>query len=292
MILCTDHGIGDAPTSPDYSKAKAAGVGVAAIKGYQDPYGHDAAYARDVSLARAAGLTVQTYIFPNCHGNAAFPKQQVASWLATRPDIRRGADLPPAIDAEFPGGVPSYGLPKATIVETLRQFVLEIQDQLGVSPAIYTAQTQWWDLGLPSAPWAAECLLWLKTAYRLDARHPPDPVIPPRPHFGPLATDPRDYYRAPDPWKNTGWYMQQFQGDALGFPGFPRTVDLNYFHEVQIGDTDPLVKWIQRRLKVVADGVYGPATQAAIEAFQLANMVDARDGSHVDPATLAALAWA
>lgn len=292
MILGLDWASVDGNKPPDFKKIRAAGVTFAYLRKYQqlatrglvDPH-----YIRDADKAREAGLVVGAYLFPLCTSRATTPKAQVSAFkkgAAILPKV----DLPPALDVEFPGGVDATGLTKREVVALLEQFVRELEDQFGCLPMIYTSYGQWYALGLPAARWVADCPLWIKTAYRLKARRPPDQVAPREPHLGVTADDPRSYHRYPDPFRDSGWFIQQFQGDALGFPGFTSTVDINRMNAAKRGTKGPHVRWIQRRLGVASDGVFGPITHGALRNFQVgANL---KDTGSLDPATLAALCWA
>ena len=295
MILGVDHGAVDGNKSPpDYVAAKASGVSFAYIKRSQHIY-PDGNYGRDSDAARAAGLVVGAYLFPSFALKAASPKAQVAAFKSAQGTVNAKTDLPPALDVECPGGFRALGRPIADVVADLQTFVMEFENAFGCMPVIYTAQTQWYDLGCPSANWIAECPLFCKTAYRLNARQPLDQVVAPTPHVGASALDPKDYYRIPDPWKNSGWWLRQVQGDCVGVNGFTSTVDIDYFNTAPDG---PHVAWAQRRLNkwapagmapLTPDGVSGPMTQGAIKTFQAVHGLP-QTGT-IDLRTFCALAW-
>lgn len=281
----------DGNSPPDYLAAYAAGARFVYLKRSQHVY-PDSYYERAVERARKAELVVGAYHFPGWGTRAAGAKQQIAAFRAAGGDVVKGVDLPPAIDVESGGGTAWSGVPKATLVEQVRQLVLEVQDQLGVWPAIYTSYMQWYDLGLPAAPWAVKCPLWIKTAYRLPARSQVDVVDPPTPHFGPNQSDvyhARDYYRCPDAWASVGWWIQQFQGDSIGFPGHDKTVDVNLFHTVRPGDVGPHVSWVQGKLGLGQTGIYDAATAAIVSELQMREKL--RVDEIIGPATFARLAW-
>jgi hypothetical protein len=181
---------------------------------------------------------------------------------------------------------------------------------------IYTSHVQMCDDnefgGFPSATVGpgeealpGDCPLWLKVPYRLRARQPLDTQPSREPHYGADPHDPADFYRVPPAWQKTGWQILQYQGDAVGVPGFSATVDVNRFEPVFPDNlnADPRVMWIQRRLIADArtptdhalllstldvDGFYGPATDAAVRAFQASHGLSP---GPVDLATFCALAW-
>lgn len=67
----------------------------------------------------------------------------------------------------------------------------------------------------------------------------------------------------------------------------PAPAPASRFHTLRVGSTGPSVIWLQQRLKLKADGKFGPQTQAAVMAFQRANGLTA-DGV-VGPLTWAKL---
>lgn len=281
----------DGNSPPDYAAAFATGARFMYLKRCQHVY-PDKFFARDADRARKAGLVVGSYHFPGWGPSAVSAKAQVAAFKKSGGDVIPSVDLPPMIDVESGSGAIWLKVPHAFIIEQVRQFVLELEDQVQVTPGFYTSFMQWYDIGLPSAPWMARCPLWIKTAYRVGAGQPVDTVEPPTPHFGADNRDvyhQRDYYRCPDPWKGSGWLVQQFQGDSRGFPGHDKTVDVNKFHTVYPGDHDPLVATYQQRLGLPATGAYDDATQAAVAAEQVAGNLGA--DKIIGPRTAARILW-
>ena len=286
-VIIPDYA-GEDGNTPDFAKVKTVSDAVY-IKKYQEPYGPDSAYGRDADNARAAGLTVGAYLFPNWHSSANSAQAQVQEFRNSPGDVIPHADLPPAVDVEFPGGVAATGRNPADLIEEVRLIVLEIQDQMGVSPTIYSSYNQFYDLKFPAAPWAACCPMWVKTAYRLGAKQPPDTVQPQPVHLGASAADPRDYYRVPDPWAPVGFWLRQIQGDSVGWAGFNHTVDLSVFHSLNYGDHDPLVAWLQKKIGIPVDSWFGHDTQDALKAFQAKNNLTVTGWMDVE--TFACLAW-
>jgi len=55
----------------------------------------------------------------------------------------------------------------------------------------------------------------------------------------------------PAPWRvpgSPGAFIEQFQGDAIGVPGFSSTTDLNLFRTYVASRLDPRTTWVQARL--------------------------------------------
>lgn len=288
-----DTGAVDGNSPPDYAAAHAAGANWTYLKKAEATI-HDAFYARDAEPARKAGLTVGAYLLPRKGPHfTATPKEQVAAFKSVAGDIIPNVDLPPAVDCEFPGGVAATGCSPAELVEFMRQVVFEMHDAFGCWPVFYTSFNQWWDLRLPAAPWAANCALWLKTAYHLPRLRAPDQSTPYTPHFGPDQHDPRDYFRGPDPWKNAGWVAQQYQGDAVGFAGLNKTCDLSRFNVQRPGDQGGFVSWLKPRFVIDpaprAIPTYDSAMEAGVAALQSARGLTV--DKVIGPATFAAAAW-
>ena len=253
----------------------------------------DPTYARDADRLRAAGIVVGAYLFPIFHAGAPSAAEQVANFLHAEGTILRGVDLPPTIDVEFPGrGIADTGMTQGQAYTFLLDLIAEIKKALGVEPLIYTSHVEWCDtngLGGPKDLGGHDCPLWVKIPYHLAAQRAPDTAPHADPHIGYADWDKADLYRIPPPWERSGWFIRQYQGDAVGFPGVHQA-DLDDFHPTWEGDACPQVMWIQRRLGLAADGKFGPQTEAAVRAFQQAHGLDV-DGI-VGLRTFAALGWA
>lgn len=158
-----------------------------------------------------------------------------------------------------------------------------IKTAIGVPPMLYTSQEYWMDPNgmnnLP-APQLADCAPWVKYwPYAVDS-----PAV-----YNPTTIDALPPPPCPPPWGDA-WIVQQTQGDAINYPGFKSTVDIDRLHVQKQGDNNDSVKWIQRRLPgLVIDGIFGPATAAAVKTFQAAKKI-AVDGI-VGLDTTQLLAW-
>jgi peptidoglycan hydrolase-like protein with peptidoglycan-binding domain len=128
-------------------------------------------------------------------------------------------------------------------------------------------------------------------------------VIPP-PDLGPPP--------CPTPWK--GQYIaHQYQGDALGVPGFSATVDVDRLATAVSGSSGGQILWAQHRLNaftqqgapsslpLIEDGDFGPRTEIALQMFQSAYGVQAAicnqsakglaQNGTLDLPTIVALCW-
>ena len=132
----------------------------------------------------------------------------------------------------------------------------------GVPPLLYTSHEYWVDPdgmdNLP-APELADCVPWVKYwPFPVDSQAVYDPAV-----IDKLAAPP------PPPIFGNAWIIQQQQGDAIRYPGFKSTVDMDRLNVQQQGAKGDSVKWVQARLPGIAiDGDFGPATTAAVKAFQ------------------------
>jgi hypothetical protein len=280
----------------DFAAAKAAGATFVFLKRCQHVFPDQAAALAD--KARAAGLVVGLYDFPGYGPRAATAAQQVAAFDNAPGDIIPGVDLPPAIDVERSMPWKTTGWDEAKCAGFIDELVKAFADKYGVLPFVYTGFFQWDNLKRPALPEAAKCPLWIKTAYRLSARQPVDQVAPHEPHDGDTsADDAKAYYAIPRPWGGQ-WFVQQYQGDSLGFPGFSRTVDVDRFRTTQRGEHGDHVAWLQRKLAHLPDpqrgplnasGIFDDDTDSAVRALQRdAGLVV--DGV-VGPRTFAKIAW-
>jgi len=158
-----------------------------------------------------------------------------------------------------------------------------IKAAIGVPPLLYTSQEYWVDPdgmnNLP-APELADCLGWWKYyPWGTDAPAVYDPAV-----VDQLAPPP-----SPPPWKGA-WGIEQYAGDATGYPGFKSTVDTDRLNVQQQGASGASVEWVQRRLPGLAvDGIFGPATTAAVKAFQAQKKITADGIVGLD--TTQMLAW-
>jgi len=175
------------------------------------------------------------------------------------------------------------GLTAAQWLDWVARAYRVIKAAIGVPPLLYTSQEYWIDPdgmnNLP-APELADCVGWWKYyPWATDAQAVYDPAVVDK-----LAPPP-----APPPW-NGQWIVQQYAGDALHYPGFRSTVDTDRLNVQQQGAQGTSVKWIQKRLPgLVVDGVFGPATTAAVKTFQTSKKITADGIVGLDTTQL--LAW-
>jgi peptidoglycan hydrolase-like protein with peptidoglycan-binding domain len=158
-----------------------------------------------------------------------------------------------------------------------------LQSAMGVPPLLYTSREYWIDPdgmnNLP-APELADCAPWVKYwPYPVDSQ-----AI-----YAPTTIDALPPPPCPPPWGDA-WIVQQTQGDAINYPGFKSTVDIDRLHVQRQGDRNDSVKWVQARLPGLAiDGIFGPATAAAVRTFQASRKITADGVAGLDTTQL--LAW-
>lgn len=299
MLGC-DFAAEDENTEPDFKAMYEAGGRFVIIRRSSCYYDHanqawrmyhDPCYERDAQRARDAGLVVGSYLFPAFGQGSPSPAAQVANFAAAGGDIKRGIDLPPMFDLEFPGnGIKDTGISQADALTKTAGFLTALRSTYGCWSLLYTSHVEVHDdngLGLPttepatpSVEWNTlhNCPLMIKIPYRLKADEPVDQVAPAEPVL-------------PAPWHGRGWWIRQSQGDAIHFPGFDKTVDVDDFHVLSSANAvgDPRVAYVQRAVGADADGVWGPGTETALRAFQTAKGLTA--DAMVGVQTFVRLAW-
>lgn len=246
---------------PDFSRARTA-IPEFAFVMIRAAYGTwpDPCWPRDRPAAHAAGVVPGAYLFLRWD-KAPVPQ---AETLCRAVGSVGAGELPPVIDVEFPRGRVATGLSVVDVLERINAAVECVESALGCC-MIYTSSRVWYDdLGGGRALLAARCPLWVKTPYPYRAREPLHLVT--------------GRWSVPTPWQAAGAapvVMEQFQGDAIGVAGFPGTVDVSRF--VVPSASAP---WIAARLGglstsefqtkrgLVADGVIGPRTFAALAAVR------------------------
>lgn len=283
MILGVDYASVDGDAKPDLAAARTAGLRFAIIRAayaaWQDP-----TCARDRDAIRAAGLTFGAYLFPLFGSSNPPPETQVKTALAGA-GLIPGKDLPLVLDIEFPRGLAGTGRTRTEVAEWIGRARRAVHDQSGVDPVIYASQRVLDGSDGDALAGAANeairgCPLWL-------ARYPYRTRIPavigeqaaglPAPPVPKVAGDADD------------WWAWQYQGDAVQMPGFSATVDLDRWNPLRKGAHGARVSWAQKRLGLAETGTWDDETEAAIVALQLHSGLVA-DGI-VGPATFAALAW-
>ncbi len=289
MILGADFASVDGNRRPDLAAAYRAGVRFVFIRSayadWQDPTA-----ARDRDAIRVAGMTFGAYLFPLAGASHPPPETQVKAALAGA-SLIPGKDFPLVLDIEFPGGIHATGRTRTEVAAWIGRARQAVRDQTGVDPMIYSSARVTDGTDSDALAGAADeairgCPLWL-------ARYPFKEQIPAV--IGAAAAAIRIDEAGPPTPRAAGdaddWWAWQYQGDAVGLPGFSATVDLDRWNPLRRGSRGARVTWAQRRLGMAegTPGAWDDAMEAAVVAFQLHHGLIA-DGV-VGPATFAALAW-
>jgi GH25 family lysozyme M1 (1,4-beta-N-acetylmuramidase) len=280
MNLGIDYASVDGDTPPNLKLARAAGLRFAIVRGSYSTWA-DPTAARDRDAIRAAGLTFGAYLFPVTTVKAPTPEEQVAAFVLAA-GLDRSRDFAPVIDLEWPGGLARTGRSRAELAEWTARAVGALRQAYGCRPIVYSSTRVLMGADADALAGAAQhaiegCPLWL-------ARYPYKTRIEARFTTYEQLTPPPTPSGDPD-----GWWAHQFQGDALHFPGFSATVDLDRLNTLDAGAKGPRVAWVQERLRIAADGAFGPVTELALKAFQASRGVE--QSGRVDAATFAALSW-
>ena len=213
--------------------------------GYRDP---DWAGNRDRALAAGVKIGGYGYVHPN--GDAV----QQANFFCDLHGPMLPGMLAPAIDLEESNGIGPTGVHSWTHV-----WLDTVSARLGVTPFIYTYPDFW--ASRVQASGCGYCKrhpLWYAS---YSSRQP-----------GP-----------PPPWDAiTAW---QYAGTSAYVPGVGSGQDANWFpgtetdldaltfgavSGLRLGARGPAVVELQQLLGITADGIFGPATDAAVRAFQAA----------------------
>lgn len=273
-------------SEPDWRAAKRAGASFAIVRGSHAVYSKskrqwfiqpDDHYLRDwnkIPLVKGA------YLFPEPRAKEG-PAEQVAVF-AKAVKLKEGVDLPPVLDIEFPGGL--NGRTRAQMLQWMKDAVEALQDAYGANPILYTSARVWdgEDTDALNADTMMELVSTLKQCPLWLARYPYAYNLTPKPA-------PEDDPPVPRMWGKGNLWIHQYQGNVKKMPGFSGLVDLNKFKIMKIGEKGERVKWVQVRLGIKQDGIFGPGTQKAVVAFQAKKKLKA-DGV-IGPGTFAALAW-
>lgn len=247
----------------DFATAKSRGrlsyVGVRAAFGSSP----DSRYHEYVTACRILGIPTFGYLFLRFGSQAPSPEEQGQCLLDTM-GPQNPYELTPAIDLEFGGKRP----PGVTAGEALEWFLrcyTTVKAGLGgADPGVYTSEMVWIDPdGMNNLPCSDIVGAWSWTKYW--------PWPPGTPAIYDLATvNGIASPRIAPPFAGN-WNMDQYMGDAPGYPGCPTKVDMNRTRVIVQGGHGGSVQWIQRKLKIAIDGIFGHQTDQAVRAFQAAH---------------------
>ena len=268
----------------DWKAAYAAGGRFAILRGV---YGRsvtpgltapflDPMWTQEAGRARAAGFKVGAYLFvcvPKTGVYTPSPDDQADAFIGYV-KLTTGVDLVPFFDVE-----------EATSMLTADQhyaWILRVAKKLMAAytawPGMYSSARVWAELlGNHVAGELISCPLWIAKPWPYAVRSPVHldgaPAWKPGtiPQFGNQCS------------------LYQYQGDATGWPGFSSTVDADRFEPTARGASGEQVRWVQRRVHTDVDGAFGPKTEAAVKAFQVAHQLPPT--GMVDLETFVPLAW-
>lgn len=212
-------------------------------------------------------------------------------WNVSTPEAQAHA----ALDAAYGGVTPNWhsfplcidvegdrnGLSADQAYAWLLRIYETVKASIGVEPLIYTSKVYWEDpdgMNNHAAPELAQCPGWIKFwPFPVRSQAVYDPAVvdklppPPAPSF---------FEAVP---------IEQYQGDALAYPGLLSTCDMDRIIVVKQGDKGGNVRWIQRRVDAVVDGDFGPITAQKVAAFQTSRGLTADSIVGLD--TWQALTW-
>jgi peptidoglycan hydrolase-like protein with peptidoglycan-binding domain len=283
-IIGPDYASVDGNTPPNLLAAKSAGAGFViprAIYGRPITTGsaapfRDPVWVRDKNTIVEAGLVRGAFLFvcyPK-HGVFTPEPEDQAQALIDYADLVQYKDFVPMFDVEERSNVLNADEMYAW---TLRVAV-KLREHYGAWPGMYTSALDWHEMMHDHAAGdLINCPLWIAKPWPWKERTPAH--LDGLPSSSPLLIP---------PWGNQ-WFFYQYQGDALSFPGFDKTVDISRARVFGKGAKGDHVVWMQHRLGITADGDFGPQTDSAIRALQ--SMHNLTVDGFVGPATFAVLCW-
>lgn len=283
MLFGIDVASVDDNHDANWAVAKAQGpISFAIIRATQSTW-VDPQFAPTWPKLKETGLVRGAYMFLNFPvpgAQAPAPDVQAQKMIDTVGTLSKD-DLPPALDVEFPHGRAATGMSASAALEWVSAAWTVLKDHYKVPPIIYTSGRVWReDLDDTPAPQLLDSPLWLARYYWTEKL----PAMRDASQFANGSHAPT----VPTPW-GSQWAFHQYQGDAVHMPGFTSTVDMNRFNSLVQGTKNDSVKWAQRRLRITADGDFGPQTAAAVRAFQQAHGMVA--DAVIGPRTFARLCW-
>lgn len=279
-----DYASVDNNAPPNFTAAKRAGTSFAiprAIYGRplvatsRTPF-RDPVWARDKDAIAAAGLKKTAYLFVCYERKGVFtpsPEEQVKAFI-DYVKLDRNHDLVPMFDVEEESDV----LTASEMYDWTLRICYGLRDHYGSWPGMYTSARVWSEnfKDLPAGD-LINCPLWLAKPW-------PWSVQTVAHTDGALNYSPNTISQ----WGNQ-WFFYQYQGDAICWPGFNKTVDANRFRTFGKGAKGDHVRWIQSRLGITVDGNFGLHTEASVKDLQSRNKLYP-DGI-VGPLTFVLLSW-
>ena len=285
MSIGIDYAHVDDNAPPNFLAARGAGARFVITRAiYGRPFSSstkrpevDSTWTRDKDAIAAAGIVRGAYLFVCYPRNGTYtpePEEQAQAFI-DYVELIAGKDFVPMFDVEERTSLTA----EDTFQWTLR-VAQTLHAHYGVWPMMYTSALDWHEmLHDHAAGDLINCPLWIAKPWPMEVREPA--------HLdGALAYSPHTIAQFGD---STNWALYQYQGDALNFPGFDKTVDISRFNTLAKGTTGDAVKKLQQQLGITVDGSFGPMTESALMAFQVKYQLGA-DGV-VGPKTFAALSW-
>lgn len=281
----------DGNGKPDLAAAKAAGLSFVILRGDYSDWS-DPTFAANADAVRSAGMTLAAYCMPNYDASAPPAKAQIGAAKAGAALIP-GVDMPLWIDIEFSRGIlathqgASLVDARRNITKFLGEIFDEADQQYGARAGYYGSQRVTDTNDTDTLNHAADELLadrWSWIARYMSGYHE-------APHLAAIDQLPGP----PVPschGDQDAWACWQPQGDAIGFPGFAHTTDIDRWHYFsQVSPAGPTrFRWRKYSKALGIDPSCSPAEMdAAIRTFQ------ARNGLTVDgvigPSSHAHLGW-
>jgi len=287
----------------DWAQAKAQGIAFAIPRACEGTT-HDPGFAKDWKDMKAAGIVRGGYLFLRFphpkRGKPPTPEDQAKELVKVLDAVGIDeADFPPVLDVEFPGGLAATGMTRAAVLKGVRAAWQVLKDRYKIAPLIYTS-FQVWVESMPEHDPVTDLIespLWVTPYYVTQHLKPLlDPAKVAAHKIKSHSWYPSEWKKGthhdppvPPPWGDGNWWIHQYQGDALHFPGFSGDIDMNRFHTMLPGETGERVKWVQRRLAISPTGSFDKTMESALRSFRTTKGLSS--DAVVDPATFARLCW-
>jgi peptidoglycan hydrolase-like protein with peptidoglycan-binding domain len=257
VIQLRDYAIMDGFVNVPVAARTAAGAIVRCVYTYAGHAFVDTAMMRDRAAWHAAGKAFGAYMILGWNKTGPSPKDQVATFIKAYGD-RQPGEFYPSLDLEADSALALGRTPTECLAWAHEAFDALIKQYRVVF--IYTSERVWSDVfgDLPSR--MGTCPLWVKIPYPWRARNAHHPESCPA-QLKPAWI--------PRPWQaptSPGAWLMQYQGDAVGVPGFAGTVDCNVWLtlDANVETSTGRAAFVGCHLDTVACGAFG----ATVENFQ------------------------
>jgi hypothetical protein len=278
-VLGADYADVDRNDPPDFAAARRSGLRFVYRRVTWGTY-VDSQWMRDLRSTARAGIVDGGYAFLRYDDHRKTPELQMDTFHAALFPTPRM--LPPALDFECDRE--HVGMTADEIIDWSMRAWRRCVQLFGTKPVVYTS-TRWLIEECQGQPWPdeiADSAWWVTKPWR-QRTHTQAQIA----NYEKLEPA-LDYGGFHTPWKNP-WFVYQYQGDSIGFPGFSRAVDVNRFRVTRQGHVGDHVRFLERRLGRKETGVFDDELGEMVRDIQLRNSLD--PDRVVGAATFGPICW-